>query len=89
MTTINYFFRHEVAEKVREEGREEGRDEARAQERGQVVLRTLDWRGIALSDAERERVRTCGDVDRLAVWLDRAYEVTDAAALFADGDGGA
>ncbi|MFH8608675.1 hypothetical protein ACH4D5_14475 [Streptomyces sp. NPDC018029] len=81
MTTTNYFFRHEVAEKVREEGR----DEARAEERGQAILRTLDWRGVELSEADRERVRSCGDLDRLAVWLDRSYEVTDAAGLF-DGD---
>ncbi|WP_447038419.1 hypothetical protein [Streptomyces sp. DSM 118878] len=84
MTTINYFFRHEVAEKVRDEGREEGREEARAQERGQAVLRTLDWRGIALSDADRERVRACGDLERLADWLDRSYEVSSAAELFAE-----
>ncbi|MEU5902373.1 MULTISPECIES: hypothetical protein [Streptomyces] len=82
MTTTNYFFRHEVAEKVREVGREE----ARAEERGRVILRTLDWRGVELSETERERVRSCGDLDRLAVWLDRSYEVPDAAALF-DGDG--
>ncbi|MGA4850117.1 hypothetical protein ACOBQB_29185 [Streptomyces sp. G5(2025)] len=82
MTTINYFFRHEVAEKVREEGR----DEARAEEQAKVILRTLDWRGIELSEADRERVRSCGDLDRLAVRLDRCYEVTDAAGLF-DGDG--
>ncbi|MEW2388683.1 hypothetical protein AB0933_10035 [Streptomyces venezuelae] len=85
MTTTNYFFRHEVAEKVREEGRDEGRDEARAEERRRVILRTLDWRGVELSETERERVRSCGDLDRLAVWLDRSYEVTDAPALF-DGD---
>ncbi|MEV0253212.1 hypothetical protein AB0H82_02905 [Streptomyces sp. NPDC050732] len=81
MTTTNYFFRHEGAEKVRDEGR----DEARAEERGRAILRTLDWRGVGLSETDRERVRACGDLDRLAVWLDRAYEVTDAAALF-DGD---
>ncbi|MFF8656638.1 hypothetical protein [Streptomyces huasconensis] len=82
MTTINYFFRHEVAEKVREEGREEARAEGRAE----VILRTLDWRGIELSEADRERVRSCDDLGRLALWLDRCYEVTDAADLF-DGDG--
>ncbi|MEU7644423.1 hypothetical protein [Streptomyces huasconensis] len=86
MTKINYFFRHEVAEKVREEGREEGREEARVEERAEVILRTLDWRGIELSEADRERVRSCGDLGRLALWLDRCYEVTDAAGLF-DGDG--
>lgn len=84
MATINYFFRHEVAEKVREEGREEGRDEARAQERVTMILRTLEWRGIEIPDAVRERVLCTTDLDRLAAWMDRSYQVADARELFSE-----
>ncbi|MFE0174747.1 hypothetical protein ACFWZ2_20725 [Streptomyces sp. NPDC059002] len=50
-----------------------------AEERAKVILCTIDLRGIELSEEDRERVRSCDDLDRLAVWLDRAYEVKDAA----------
>ena len=42
MMPVNYFFRHEVAEKVRAEGREEGIEE----ERAGMILRILDWRAM-------------------------------------------
>ncbi|QYX79497.1 hypothetical protein [Streptomyces akebiae] len=32
----------------------------------------------------RQRVRNCTDPDLLQIWVDRAYDVTDAAELFDD-----
>ncbi|MET9561446.1 hypothetical protein [Streptomyces tauricus] len=78
MTATNYFFRHEVAEKVREEGREEGRIEDRAE----MTLNILQWRGIEVPDAVSERVRTCTDLDELELWAQRAVHATDATQLF-------
>jgi hypothetical protein len=43
----------------------------------------LEWRGIPVSDAVRERVLACADPDQLEVWAQRAVHVTDAAELFA------
>ncbi|MFF4760621.1 hypothetical protein [Streptomyces sp. NPDC001292] len=45
MMPVNYFFRHEVAEKVREQAREEGIEEGVEKERASMVLRILD--GVA------------------------------------------
>lgn len=78
MTAINYFFRHEVAEKVREEGREEGRLEDRAE----MTLNVLEWRGIEVPDSVRERVRACKDLEQLELWARRAVHATEAGQLF-------
>lgn len=79
MAAIHYFFRHPVAEQVREEGREEGRVEDRAA----MTLRILQWRGIPVSDAVRERVQACTDLDQLERWAQRAVHATRAEDLFA------
>ncbi len=84
MTGVQYFWRHPLAEQVREEGREEGRREGRAQERAAGVLRILRWRQIGVPDEVRDRVLSSTDLDQLGTWLDRSYQVTDAADLFAD-----
>ncbi|MGY5055343.1 hypothetical protein ACWDFR_14840 [Streptomyces sp. 900105755] len=80
MTAMQYFWRHPLAEQVREEGREEGR----VQERAEMVLRVLEWRGIAVSDSVRERVGACTDLHQLEIWAQRAVHVTDAAELFVE-----
>jgi len=74
MMPVNYFFKNPVAVKLREEGRVE--------ERIAGILRTLDRRHIDVPDSVRQRVRDCTDPDRLQTWVDRAYDVTDAAELF-------
>ncbi|MGW3451724.1 hypothetical protein [Streptomyces sp. NPDC001076] len=84
MTAMQYFWRHPLAEQVREEGREEGREQGRVQERAEMVLRVLEWRGIAVSDSVRERVDACTDLDQLEIWAQRAVHVTDAAELFVE-----
>ncbi|MFJ3665752.1 hypothetical protein ACIPSE_04785 [Streptomyces sp. NPDC090106] len=78
MAVRYFFFRHEVAEKVREEGREEGRAQARAE----MVLRILQWREIPVPDAVRERVEGCADLHQLEVWAERAVHAADAWDLF-------
>ncbi|MFE0386730.1 hypothetical protein ACFW1F_22020 [Streptomyces bungoensis] len=75
MTAIQYFWRHPLAEQVREEGRIEDRRE--------MILRILEWRSVPVTDAVRERVNACADLDQLEVWAQRAVHATDAAELFA------
>ncbi|MEU3953229.1 hypothetical protein AB0F45_13055 [Streptomyces achromogenes] len=77
---IQYFWRHPLAEQVREEGREQGR----IQNQQEMTLRVLEWRGIPVPDAVRERVLACADLGRLEVLAQRAVRATDAAELFAD-----
>ncbi|MFV8186115.1 hypothetical protein [Streptomyces sp. AF1B] len=85
MMPVNYFFRHEVAEKVRAEAREEGREEGIEQERASMVLRILDWRGVPVPDSVRERVKACSDLGQLEVWAQRAVGAASAEDLFAEG----
>jgi flagellar biosynthesis/type III secretory pathway protein FliH len=84
---IQYFWRHPLAEQVREEGREEGLqqglEQGRIQKQQEMTLRVLEWRGIPVPDAVRERVLACEDLDRLELWAQRAVHATDAAELFA------
>ncbi|MEU6009087.1 hypothetical protein [Streptomyces sp. NPDC047453] len=88
MMPVNYFFRHEVAEKVREQAREEGIEEGVEKERASMVLRILDWRGIPVPDSARDRVKTCSDLDQLEIWAQRAVRATSSEELFVDsGDG--
>lgn len=78
MSQMHYFFRHDVAEKVREEGREEGRVETQAE----MVLRILDWRELDVPGSVRERVLACTDADQLTAWAERAMHVTEAVGIF-------
>ncbi len=64
--------RDEGRREGRDEGRREGRDEGRAEEAGRAVLAVLRARGIALSDAARERVLAQKDPSLLERWLERA-----------------
>lgn len=80
MSTIQYFWRHPLAEQVREEGREEGR----IQDRREMVLRILEWRGIPVTDDIRARVMSCTDLEQLETWAQRATHATEAAELFAE-----
>ncbi|MFF0970757.1 hypothetical protein ACWDQO_17290 [Streptomyces sp. NPDC003703] len=82
MTAIQYFWRHPLAQQVREEGREQGR----LQDRREMTLRIIEWRGIPVTDAIRERVNTCTDLDQLEAWAQRAVRTADAEELFAGED---
>jgi hypothetical protein len=44
----------------------------------------LDARGLDVTDAQRERVLACSDLDTLARWHRRAVTVASADALFED-----
>ena len=78
-----------TADRLLAEGRAQGRAEAdaaaRADERAAAVLRILAARDIDVPASERERIRSCRDLDALDRWFDRALRVSAFAALF-DGD---
>lgn len=76
MTQMQYFWRHPLAQQVREEGRVE--------KSAEMTLRILEWRGIPVPDAVRERVQACSDLEQLDTWAQRAVHATSAADLFRD-----
>jgi len=70
------FFRSETSQRLRAEGRAEGRAED--------VLLILDTRGVEVSEAARERIASCTDLDALRTWLTRALTAETADDLFAE-----
>ncbi len=74
----------------REQGREEGREQARKERREEgrregvasSVLRVLHKRGLTVTDDARTRINSCGDLDTLNTWLDRALDITRTEDLF-------
>ncbi|MFQ3560050.1 hypothetical protein QZN11_25045 [Streptomyces gramineus] len=60
----------------------EGEAKGRAEGRAEDILRILDLRGVAVAEADRERVLACEDLDTLGVWFDRAVTATGAEELF-------
>jgi len=64
------FYRSETFEHVRAEG------EAR------ILLRVLDHRNIAMSDAIRERIANCTDHAQLDRWADKAVDIETIDELF-------
>ena len=77
---------------VRMQGREEGRAEGRAEGRIEglaeaiieAIIAVLSDRGIAMQDADRERILSCPDADTLRTWLRRALRASTVGDLFTD-----
>ncbi|MFF3937747.1 hypothetical protein [Streptomyces phaeofaciens] len=62
----------------------EGEAEGRAEGRAEDILRILDRRGVEVSEAVRERITSCADLEVLGTWLDRSLTATSAEELFAE-----
>ncbi|MFF0160080.1 hypothetical protein ACFYRY_21470 [Streptomyces sp. NPDC005263] len=56
----------------------------RAESRAEAILHILGSRAIEISDAVRDRVLGCSDLDVLGGWLGRSLSVTSAEELFAE-----
>jgi hypothetical protein len=58
--------------------------EAKAEAKGEakVIVRVLDKRGIELTEAQRERILGCVDLELLGRWLDASLDVTSADEIF-------
>jgi flagellar biosynthesis/type III secretory pathway protein FliH len=66
----------------RVEGRAEGRIEGRTEAAARNVLTVLRARGLAVSDAARERILSQKDPERLERWLKKAAVADSVAAVF-------
>jgi hypothetical protein len=63
---------------------EEGRAEARAETQAKAVLTVLRARGLAVSDAARERILAQTDLELLERWLVKASVATSSDDVFDD-----
>ena len=54
-----------LSEEIRDEGRARGLTQGMAQSRAEDIPLLLDCRGIDISDARRERITSCDDLDAL------------------------
>ncbi len=68
----------------RDEGRDEGRREGRVEEAARAVLITLQARGIAVTEAARERIVTEKSPECLERWLERAVVASSLAEVLDD-----
>jgi len=62
-------------------GREAGRAEGRAEGLAEAILSLLKARGVAVSDARRQEISACQDLDRLHRWLRQAALASSAEDL--------
>jgi post-segregation antitoxin (ccd killing protein) len=79
-----YQYQSDFAKKYVAQGRAEGRAEVLAEAQAKVaraVLMVLRARGIAVSDAARERILAEKDPERLERWLERAAVATSVVAV--------
>jgi len=65
----------------RTEGRVEGRAEGRTEEAARALLTVFRARGLAVTEAARERILTEKDPERLERWLERAVVAASVAAV--------
>ena len=63
------------------EGMAQGLTEGALQATRAAILQVLDKRGLILDTAHRATIESCTDPHRLALWLDRALDCTDAGTL--------
>lgn len=68
------FYKSAMSEEIRDEGRAEGRAEG--------LLLLLGVRGIAVTDADREKIDACTDPQLLHQWLQRAATASSAEEVF-------
>ncbi|MFY9825611.1 MAG: hypothetical protein WAM82_29830 [Thermoanaerobaculia bacterium] len=64
--------------------RNAGRAEGKAEGKAEGVLSLLSARGIAVSEAQRQEILRCRDLDRLGRWLVRAAQASSAEEVTAE-----
>ena len=63
------------------QGRTEGRAEGRTEEAARSLLIVLRARGLAVKEADRERILAQKDPERLERWLEKAAVAASVAAV--------
>jgi hypothetical protein len=68
---------------ARVEAKAEGKVEGKAESRADDVLTILQARGLELTEAQRERILACTDLEQLSGWVRKAVTLTNVNELFA------
>ena len=76
-----YEYQTDFAKKYVAEGRTEGRAEMRTEEAARNLLIVLRARGLAVKEADRERILAQKDPERLERWLEKAAVAASVAAV--------
>ncbi|WP_019633894.1 hypothetical protein [Actinomadura atramentaria] len=63
-------------------GEREGHLKGEQRQAVEAALDTIDARGLALTDTERERITTCTDLDQLRTWRRRAITAHTTTDIF-------
>ena len=79
---MGYEYQSDFAKKYVAQGRAEGLTEGRTEEAARAVLTVLRVRGLAVPDADRERILSEKDPERLERWLEKAAVAASVAAVF-------
>ncbi|MCU0694725.1 MAG: Rpn family recombination-promoting nuclease/putative transposase [Polyangiaceae bacterium] len=79
------FYKLELVE-AREEGRAEGEARGEARGRADAIMQVITARGLRLTPAQVERLRTCTDLAELDRLLRRALSIETAQQLFEDSE---
>jgi hypothetical protein len=79
-----YEYQSDFAKKYVAQGRDEGRDEGRAEGEARALLAVLRGRGIAVSEAARDRILAEKDLARLERWLERAAATGSVVELIGE-----
>ncbi|MGA5360809.1 hypothetical protein [Streptomyces purpurascens] len=58
--------------------------EGKAEGKAEAILQVLDKHSVPISEATRDRITSCTDLDTLALWFGRSLTATTAADLFAE-----
>ena len=76
-----YEYQTDFAKKYVAEGLSQGRAEGRTEEAARNLLIVLRARGLAVKDADRERILAEKDPERLERWLEKAAVAASVAAV--------
>ena len=86
LSTKDYEFKSPLLKenfaKGKAEGKVEGKAEGRVEGKAEALFDILDARGLALTDAQRERITTCNDLPTLNAWIKRAITVAITDEVF-------
>jgi hypothetical protein len=62
--------------------RKDAAEEATAKAKTEGILLTLRKRNIALSEAQKEKIRSCTDLATLDTWSERAFDINHLDELW-------
>lgn len=84
MSHGNYEYQSDFAKKYVAQGRAEGEAKGKAEGKAEGILRVLEARQLAVTEAQRERILACADLAVLDSWLVRAVTAASTDDVLAN-----